>query len=97
MSDYDSGEWEYYGRDGADGRVTELYRMPAGNASPSAKLAGKQRLRKGMFWMDAGDDPALGNDWASGWFDFDDNRLSSALAADLMADWATRQVWPGRP
>lgn len=97
MSSVNSGTWEYYGRDGADGKVTELYRVPAGKATPLEKLAAKQRLRKGLFWMDAGDDPALGNDWATGWFDFEDNRLTEAEAAALVADWGARSLWPGRP
>lgn len=97
MIDKTSSDWNYYGRDGSGGEITELYRMPADKASPMDKLAAKQRLRKGLFWMDAGDDPALGNDWISGWFDFEDNRLTEAQAAALIADWVARSDWPGRP
>lgn len=89
--------WEYYGRHGAGGKVTELYRMPAGPMPAMSKLAAKQRLRKGIFWLDAADDAGLSDDWLSGWFDFDTDRLSETRAAALIADWAARPVWPGRP
>lgn len=89
--------WEYYGRRGVDGTVCELYRMPAGLTQPSQRLATKQRLRKGLFWLDAGDDGALSNEWASGWFDFGTDRLTDIQVAALIEDWALRDAWPGRP
>lgn len=89
--------WEYYGRHGPTGAVTELYRMPAGATTELAKLAGKQRLRKGIFWLDAADDTGIRDDWLAGWFDFESHRLSDAQAAALVADWAARPIWPGRP
>lgn len=89
--------WEYFGRRNADNEVTEIYRMPAGSMHPADRLAAKQRLRQGMFWLDAGDDVGLNNDWLSGWFDFQEDRLTDAEAGELIRDWATRDVWPGRP
>ena len=89
--------WAYYGRRNARNEVVELYRMPAGVADPMARFAAKQRLRKGMFWLDDPEDTALSNDWMTGWFDFDDDRLTEQAAAQIIADWTTREVWPGRP
>jgi hypothetical protein len=89
--------WEYYGRRGIDGEVCELYRMPVAPEPASQRLATKQRLRKGLFWLEAGDDNALANDWASGWFDFDSDRLTEIQVLRLIDDWALRDTWPGRP
>lgn len=89
--------WAYFGRRGATGSVYELYRMPVGPMKPMARLAAAQRLRKGLYWLAAGDDPALANELASGNFSFVDDALSDEAAAALIADWATRAEWPGRP
>lgn len=88
--------WEYYGRDGPNG-IHELYRCPASSRTPSQRFATMQRLRKGLFWLDASDDPALNNEWASGWFSFEENRLTEEQAAALVLDWGSRDRWPGRP
>lgn len=89
--------WEYFGRRNAQNEIVELYRMPAGIADPVERFAGQQRLRMGLFWLADPQDGALSNEWASGWFDFDDDRLSEQDAARIVADWATRETWPGRP
>lgn len=90
-------QWAYFGRRGATGEVYELYRMPVAPMKPLARLAAAQRLHKGLFWLSAGDDPALGNELAAGDFSFVDDALSDEAAAALIADWATRPDWPGRP
>lgn len=89
--------WEYFGRRGPTNEVFELYRMPVGVKSPTERLASKQRLRKGLFWLDAGDDPALGNEWLSGWFNFEEDKLTEAQANALIQAWAQADDWPGRP
>lgn len=90
-------DWEYYGHEDVNGEVTELYRMPAGPMPEIQKLATKERLHPGLVWIDAGDDPVLRNEFLTGWFDFQSNRLTEERVASLMAEWAQREKWPGRP
>jgi len=88
--------WEYYGRDGVEG-YSELWRTPKGIADPNARFAAMQRFHKDGIWRDASNDPALCNDWLTGWFDFDDNRITPNEAETLIKDWSQRSEWPGRP
>lgn len=89
-------KWEYYGREGADGKYTELYRMPS-HLNGIEKFAAKQRLRKDLSWTEVPGDNGLSNDWATGWFDFEDNRLTEEQVKKIVDDWINRNVWPGRP
>ena len=87
--------WEYYGRDGALG-IYELFRCPS-DKKGAEKFQYMQRLKQGGIWADASTETALRNEWLSGWFDFDDNRLEESEARRLAQEWAQREKWPGRP
>ncbi len=93
----DDQVWEYFGREGVEGKVVELYRVPIDEADRFQRFGKKQRLRKGCIWQDAGDDPGLLNDYVTGWFSIEDNKLSVDEVVVLIEDWASRKEWPGRP
>jgi len=61
------------------------------------RFVAMQRLRKGFFWLDASDDNALANEWASGWFDFVSDKLTEAEANRIASAWMASDTWPGRP
>jgi hypothetical protein len=92
-----TNKWEYFGRRNGRNEVIEIYRMPTDVDDPMDRFAAKQRLRKGLFWLEDPEDTALSNEWATGWFDFDEDRLTEDQVASFIAEWVDRPVWPGRP
>lgn len=82
-------KWEYYGRDGASG-YSALYRVLATpRTEPFTSFAEMEQYMPDGTWKFAGDQLGLKNDWASGWFDFESNRLSESEAMQLMSRLST--------
>ncbi|MEI7441571.1 MAG: hypothetical protein WCK43_08095 [bacterium] len=89
-------DWEYFGRHGGSEDIFEIFRAPAGIADPVSRFKSMQRLHQDLVWRDASSDPALGNEWASGWFDFEDEKITEDDVARLTKAWSGPNKWPGR-